>query len=118
MNRGGMVVTAQEIRAWLKSGESDSSFDHAFADGAVKIVQNTPVRNRSGRSDHAEYYTEDGKVILTGGRPEFTDSVKGSTKGDKITYFTTTTGCSSKASRRSPLRAIFCAVLLTHGTLN
>jgi lipopolysaccharide export system protein LptA len=88
LNRAGMVVTAQEIRAWLKSGEADSSFDHAFADGNVKIVQNTPVRNRAGSSDHAEYYADDGKVVLSGGAPEFSDSVKGSTKGEKITYYT------------------------------
>jgi lipopolysaccharide export system protein LptA len=87
LNRGGMIVTAREIRAWLKSGEADSSFDHAFADGEVKIDQNTPVRKRVGRSEHAEYYADDGKVILSGGTPEFTDSVKGSTKGEKITYY-------------------------------
>jgi lipopolysaccharide export system protein LptA len=88
LNRAGMIVTADEIRAWLKSGEADSSFDHAFADGNVKIVQNTQVRNRAGSSDHAEYYADNGKVVLSGGAPEFTDSVKGSTKGERITYYT------------------------------
>jgi lipopolysaccharide export system protein LptA len=88
LDRGVMVVTAREIRAFLKSGEADSSLDHAFADGGVKIVQTTPERTRTGTSEHAEYWPDDGKVILSGGQPEFFDSRDGRTRGRQLTYFT------------------------------
>jgi lipopolysaccharide export system protein LptA len=84
--RSGMTVTAAEIRAWLKEGD-DSSLDHAFADGNVKIVEASPERTRTGTSEHSEYYADESKVVLMGGQPAFVDSVKGSTKGRQITYF-------------------------------
>jgi lipopolysaccharide transport protein LptA len=84
--RGGMTVTAAEIRAWLKDG-NDSSLDHAFADGNVKIVEASPERTRTGTAEHSEYYADESKVVLSGGQPVFVDSVKGSTKGRQITYF-------------------------------
>ena len=34
-------------------------------------------RQRVGNSEHAEYYTEEGKVILTGGEPKLNDSKTG-----------------------------------------
>ena len=45
LNRGSMVVTSRELRAFLKEEEKDggSSLDHAFADGSVKIVDTTPL---------------------------------------------------------------------------
>ena len=87
MNRAGTVVTGREIRAWLKSEESDSSLDRAFADGNVKIVQSAKDRTRTGTAEHAEYFVQDGRIVLTGGQPTFADTAKGSTKGDKITYY-------------------------------
>jgi lipopolysaccharide export system protein LptA len=88
LDRGGMVVTAREIRAFLKGGDDNSSLDHAFADGAVKIVQAAPDRTRTGVSEHAEYWPDEGKVILSGGQPEFFDSRDGRTRGRQLTYFT------------------------------
>ena len=43
---------------FLKEDEKSggSSLDHAFADGAVKIVDTTPLRTRTGTSEHAEYH--------------------------------------------------------------
>ena len=87
LNRAGTVVTGREIRAWLKSESSDSSLDRAFADGNVKIVQSAKDRTRTGTSEHAEYYVQDGKIFLTGGQPVFVDTAKGSTKGERITYY-------------------------------
>lgn len=105
LNRAGMIVNAQEIRAWLKSGDTDSSLDHAFADGAVKIVQNAPARNRTGSSEHAEYYTDDGKIILSGGAPEFHDTIKGSTKGERITYRTTDDRLFVEGEQKKPVES-------------
>jgi lipopolysaccharide export system protein LptA len=54
----------------------------------VEIVQNTPQRKRTGTGDHAEYYTEDDKIILRG-VPEalMVDSKRGDTHGQELTYF-------------------------------
>ena len=86
LTRATTVVTAREIRAVLKPGE-DSSLDRAVADGAVRIVQTTPQRTRTGTSEHAEYYTADARVLLTGGSPELVDTIDGRTRGRKLTYF-------------------------------
>jgi lipopolysaccharide export system protein LptA len=86
LTRGATVVNAREIRAFLKQGD-DSSLDKAFADGDVRIVQTATARTRTGKSDHAEYYPADGKILLNGGQPELNDSIKGTTKGKQLIYF-------------------------------
>jgi lipopolysaccharide export system protein LptA len=86
LTRSDTVVTAREIRAFLTQGEG-SSLERAFADGAVKIVQTTPARTRTGVAEHAEYYTADGRVVLNTGAPELLDSVEGVTRGKQLTYF-------------------------------
>jgi lipopolysaccharide export system protein LptA len=88
LKRAGMIVTSRELRAWLKGDSDDSSLDKAFADGNVRVEQTTPSRKRTGEADHAEHYAGEGKTVLTGGTPVFTDSVKGTTRGRRITYFT------------------------------
>ena len=45
-------------------------------------------RQRVGNSEHAEYYTDEGKVILTGGEPKLDDTKRGNTRGDKLTWYT------------------------------
>ncbi|HME05473.1 MAG TPA: LPS export ABC transporter periplasmic protein LptC [Bryobacteraceae bacterium] len=87
LSRPNMQVKAQEIRAFLRDDSDDSSLDHAFADGKVEILQTAPDRTRNGGSEHAEYYVDDDKVILEGGSPHFADSVRGNTKGAKLTWF-------------------------------
>jgi lipopolysaccharide export system protein LptA len=86
LKRGAMDVTAREIRAFLKQGD-DSSLDRAFADGDVKIVQASPDRTRTGTAEHAEYHADAGKIVLRGGQPQFVDTVKGTTRGEQITYY-------------------------------
>ena len=85
--RPNMHVKAREITAFLRSGDNDSSLDHAFAEGKVEILQTAPARTRNGASEHAEYYVDDDKVILQGGQPQFIDSLRGTTRGEKLTWF-------------------------------
>jgi len=88
MTRPAMTVKAREIKAYLKDAQSDSSLDHAFADGAVVVVQSAKGRTRTGTSEHAEYYAGEEKVIMTGGQPKFVDTLKGTTTGRILTYYT------------------------------
>jgi lipopolysaccharide export system protein LptA len=67
--------------------EGDSRLERAFADGAVEIVQASPGRTRRGSAEHAEYYVDEEKVVLYGGHPQVVDSVKGTTRGRKLTYW-------------------------------
>jgi lipopolysaccharide export system protein LptA len=88
--RGTTVVDAKQIKAFLKPAGGDaagSELDRAIADGDVKIRQTTPQRKRTGTSEHAEYHAAEGRILLTGGRPELVDSVKGTTRGPRLTYF-------------------------------
>lgn len=85
--RPGLTVVGKSIRAFLRDSDSDSSLDKAFADGDVKIVHTDGKRTRVGTSEHAEYYTDDEKVLLDGGSPMLVDSVKGKTTGHQLTWF-------------------------------
>ena len=87
MQRPNMTVSAREIKAYLAEANSDTSLDHAFADGDVKIVQAAAGRTRTGSSQHAEYFVADDRVILEGGTPKLIDSLKGETTGKKLTYY-------------------------------
>jgi len=87
LERDNMSVHAQEVHAFLRNNSNDSSLDHAVADGHVTVHETAADRTRDGWSEHAEYYVDQDKVILEGGDPHFTDSTKGSTRGDKLTWY-------------------------------
>jgi lipopolysaccharide export system protein LptA len=89
--RPTMTVKTVTLKAYLNDQDSDadSKVNRAFGDGKCEVVQYAPDRHRVGNSEHAEYYTEDGKVILSGGQPKLNDSKTGNdTRGDKLTWFT------------------------------
>ena len=88
--RPGLTVKCVILKAFLNDDKSDadSRINHAFADEKVLITQVAKGRSRVGTSEHAEYYTDEGKIILSGGEPLLKDSLKGNTQGDKLTYFT------------------------------
>jgi lipopolysaccharide transport protein LptA len=94
MVRTGLTVTCATLQAFMNDGKPvngktpDSRIDRAIADGKVEIVQAIAGRQRVGTSEHGEYYTEEGKIILTGGRPYLKDSKQGDVHGEKVTYFT------------------------------
>ena len=94
MLRVGLTVKCATLQAFMNDGKPvdgktpDSRIDHALADGKVEIVQTVAARQRVGTSEHGEYYTEEGKIILTGGRPHVKDSQTGEFDGEKLTYYT------------------------------
>lgn len=112
LNREAMVVTSQRLRAWFVKEEqakaqegkpidartSEAKTDaagtlqHAIAEGNVVILQagkdaEGRDRTRRGQSEHADYWVPEERVILTGGSPQFFDSLKGLTKGTQITWY-------------------------------
>ena len=60
-----------------------SEVDHAEADSHVIVTQ----PGRVGSGDHGEYYAGPGKIVLTGGPPSLVDEKKGSTTGQRLTFF-------------------------------
>jgi lipopolysaccharide export system protein LptA len=87
LQRSNMDVKAKEIRAFLRNDSNDSSLDHAVANGQVHIHSPSPGRVRDGTSEHVEYFVDEDKVVLTEGRPKFVDSLRGTTEGEKLTWF-------------------------------
>jgi lipopolysaccharide export system protein LptA len=110
LHRPGLQVKADDLRAILaeskaesraeskdaesekdakKEGadEGDSRIEKAYADGHVEIVQAAPDRTRTGTSDHAEYFTDNERIVLRGGQPQMVDSKKGYARGAELTYF-------------------------------
>jgi lipopolysaccharide export system protein LptA len=87
LQRGGLTVTSAELRAWLAEAGATGRMERAFADGNVRIADSRADRERKGAAEHAEYYAGEEKMVLSGGEPTFTDSVKGSTRGQKLTWF-------------------------------
>lgn len=90
--RDGMDVRSRELRAWLSApGQqeegSGSRLERALADGDVEILRAESGRTRRASAQHAEYYVAEEKVVLHGGNPRFVDSVKGSTTGERLTWY-------------------------------
>jgi len=87
LNRAGLQMKAADLRSWLAEEGADNRLQKAFADGAVQIVQTGPIRTRTGASEHAEYYTDEEKIVLRGGDPTMNDSLRGNTRGTELTYY-------------------------------
>jgi lipopolysaccharide export system protein LptA len=87
LERPDMTVKGQDIRAFLRNNSNDSSLDHAVADSKVQVHAVSLGRIRDAWSEHAEYYVDQDKVILEGGEPRLVDSLRGSTSGEKLTWY-------------------------------
>ena len=87
LTRPGLVEKSKELRAYLNDSSEESSLDRAIGDGTVEIVHTVETRKRTGTSEHSEYYSDEDKIVLEGGRPRFVDSLKGRTEGRQLTYF-------------------------------
>ena len=87
LTRLALEVRGQEIRAYFKEANSDSALDRAYAEGRVEIVEREGDRQRKGTADHAEYYAADSRILLWGGAPTLIDSLRGHTRGDRLTYW-------------------------------
>jgi lipopolysaccharide export system protein LptA len=108
LQRPGLTVTGKEIKAFLNDADADSSLNRTVSDGSVKIVSNDTKRakTRTGTSEHAEYYADDGKVILSGGRPLLIDSKEGRTQADELTWWANDDRLLSNGVPTSPVKSI------------
>ena len=102
LNRGNLQMKAADLRAWLAEEGADNRLQKAFGDGSVEIVQSVPARTRTGTANHAEYYTDEDKIILRGGEPTMTDSLRGNTRGAELTYYSNDDRLLVKGSTANP----------------
>jgi lipopolysaccharide export system protein LptA len=81
----GTTLQSDHLDVYFSPGETveGSEVDHAEADGHVRVTQ----PGRVGTGDHAEYYAGPGKIVLAGGPPILIDEKKGSTTGQRLTFF-------------------------------
>ena len=108
LQRPNLTVTGKEVKAYLNDADADSSLNKTVSDGAVKILSEDKKRGktRTGTSEHAEYYADDGKVILSGGRPLLVDSKEGRTQGDQLTWWTNDDRLLVNGVPNSPVKSI------------
>ena len=108
MDRPGLYVKSEEIRSYMKEQKKEtkdkpkdpkaeddngSRLEKAFADGKVEIIDTALQRKRVGKGVHAEYYTDESKIILHGDQATLDDSLKGTSKGAELTYWTARISC-------------------------
>jgi lipopolysaccharide transport protein LptA len=79
------TLQSDRLDVYFTQGDTveGSEVDHAVANGHVRVAQ----PGRVGSGDHGEYYAGPGKIVLTGGPPSLVDEKKGSTTGQRLTFF-------------------------------
>ena len=79
------TLQSDRLDVYFTQGDTveGSEVDHAEADGHVRVTQ----PGRVGTGDHGEYFAGPGKIVLTGGPPILVDEKKGSTTGQRLTFF-------------------------------
>ena len=87
MQRAALQVTSSQLRAVFVVQDGKSQLDTGYADGQVRIFQKAPDRTRQGSAEHAEDYVSEAKVVLYGGVAQFEDSLRGTERGDRITWY-------------------------------
>jgi len=79
------ILEADRMDVYFSSADpaEKAEIDRAVAEGHVKVTQ--PGRHAVG--EHGEYFAGPGKIVLTGGPPVLDDVEKGSTTGQRLTFF-------------------------------
>jgi lipopolysaccharide export system protein LptA len=107
LNRPNMRVKGKELRAYLAEEGSDSRVDRAVADGDVDIFSTAKDGTRNGTGDHAEYFTGEQKVVLTGPRvkmvqKKFANPKPEVSEGTEMTYYVNDDRLETKAPAEKP----------------
>ncbi len=79
------TLTADRLDVYFSAGAGSeaSEIERAVADGHVNVTQ----QGRRATGEHAEYFAESGKILLTGGPPALYDADKDFTTGRRLTFF-------------------------------
>lgn len=91
LDRPAMTVEARELAGFFReetaAGRKETRLERLSADGAVVIRSDARARRRTGRGEHAEYFLNEDRIVLSGGDPSVEDAEKGITRGAVITWF-------------------------------
>ena len=79
------TMQSDRLDVYFAQGDTleSSEVERAEADGHVRVTE----PGRAGSGDHGEYFAGPGKIVLTGGPPSLVDAEKGSTTGQRLTFF-------------------------------
>jgi lipopolysaccharide export system protein LptA len=77
-----------------------------MADGHVEVHETSLDRTRDASSEHAEYYVDEDKVILEGGQPRFVDSTRGTTRGQKLTWYSSDDRLLVNGEAQQPVKSV------------
>ncbi len=93
LERPALHVDSRTLRAWFidvpkKGGGEETQLEKMLCEGDVKLAGSRAGRSRSGESQTAEYYPSEERLELYGGNPMVTDSARGVSRGDRITWLT------------------------------
>ncbi len=115
--RPGLDVNSRQLRAYLaeentevQSEQPAGNIEKAFAYGAVRIVETSEERTRKGSGEAAEYYTSEERLILSGGKPEMVDIVRGveqrRTTGKELSWFARQNRILVDGAEQTPTRSV------------
>ncbi len=81
----GTTMHSDRLDVYFAQGDTleSSEVERAEADGHVRVTE----PGRVGSGDHGEYFAGPAKIVLTGGHPSLVDEEKGSTTGQRLTFF-------------------------------
>jgi lipopolysaccharide export system protein LptA len=81
----GTAMQSDQLDVYFAQGDTleSSEVERAEADGHVRVTE----PGRVGSGNHGEYFAGPGKIVLTGGQPSLVDEEKGSTTGQRLTFF-------------------------------
>ena len=86
MDSAGATLECGRLDAYFTAPQSGqpSQLDHAVAEEHVILTE----PGRRGVGNRADYFTREGKIVMTGGPPSLYEATKGFTTGRSLTFFT------------------------------
>lgn len=91
MDRPGMRMESRELRGFFREeaagGATQTRLERLEGEHGVVIREGARGRKRTGRGEHAEYFPEEERMVLSGGNPSVEDAARGVTRGAVITWF-------------------------------
>ena len=76
-------LEADRLDAYFRERGEASELERAVAQGNVKVTQH----GRRATGSRAEYFSADGKIVMTGGPPTLYDAEKGFISGQSLTFY-------------------------------